>query len=1077
MSKVRSIVFIAAFIFLGLMVSPQEWAFATIPPQGVCDVTLTSSQNIQAVVDIGGPKTICLQGTFKQSVIIGPEDTAAGYITIQGVSPGGIMDGQNGIGPPDPGTSYSGGMDAFELLPGVNNVTIRELVIKDYKDPAAGTGTGNAIQAWGPYVPGAATSNVNIWNNNMHGFSWNGILVGNSGTGLHSNWSVEGNTIVPCWIGIDLTNTSNSAIEDNTVSGGGCFPTSYPSLGWVMGIMLQARNIAAEGGSGSLIMSNVSVKDNTITALGPATLEYGIYLLAWANGGPTATLSNIQVGGSGNRLENNAIHGIVLNGSEQGTVDGVSIVDNNILNNKTGIRVAGTSTNVTAHFNNISGNITWGANNTAAAELEAELNWWGSSSGPTHSGNPGGTGDAITDNVDYHPWLVTWPLSFYWKEYNGEGLGGYMPDIDQNQDFDKVYARTEENGNGVSCQGGWLPYTDSHASGGRITYTDNAQASCTYTFTGTSIRYIGTPSNNKGIARVWIDGNDMGDVDLYSATLKWQQVLYTNSNLSPGQHTITIVVTGRKNPSSSLHRIDVDAFDVDDIEHEYCAPVAEANSLWWLDKKYNLGLFDPQTHTVYVTDVNHDGSRNILDLVEELAQLMGTNVSQPGTTVEGEQAGIEEFLTNHNLTNELYEHTVYDRDFPDPPSPPAPPYLGWLNFFHYLEGEVERSQDVKLDLGFYRILDCDVQGEQILWQRVGGHAVTVAGVDSQNFLFAISDPDKDAAEAGQPGVVRTPVGQQHPPYPHDSDVHNNEEYASHDIYTVWHSPSPGGKMGLRNYPPKENLPPEVPVWAPWPSDFTECIPQVILTEIEAAVIVSPIICGNGVVDPGETCDPLGGQWPPNGNPCRETCTYCGDGIPNNGEQCDDGNANNNDGCTNICMLPVCGDSFIGPGETCDPPGQPGPNQQQPGTCRETCKYCGDGIVNNGEQCDDGNGVNGDGCENDCTPDITCSFLPDGTQIMRGGTLRFWATVQNNDDTTQNFKFATKAKLPNGNMYPDFLVGPKDVTLNSGQSASKQLSHTIPGTAPFGTYTYYGYVGNAPPAVEYGRCQFTFTVVQ
>jgi cysteine-rich repeat protein len=137
-------------------------------------------------------------------------------------------------------------------------------------------------------------------------------------------------------------------------------------------------------------------------------------------------------------------------------------------------------------------------------------------------------------------------------------------------------------------------------------------------------------------------------------------------------------------------------------------------------------------------------------------------------------------------------------------------------------------------------------------------------------------------------------------------------------------------------------------------------------------------------------------------------------------------------------------------------------------------------VNNGEACDDGNNNNNDGCLNNCTlvPNVTCSFAPEGTRLIRGGTLRFWTTVQNNEGTTQTFKFATKVKLPNGNMYPLFLVGPKDVTLNSGQSASKQLSHTIPGTAPFGTYTYYGYVGTSgPPVVKYGECQFTFTVVQ
>jgi hypothetical protein len=37
--------------------------------------------------------------------------------------------------------------------------------------------------------------------------------------------------------------------------------------------------------------------------------------------------------------------------------------------------------------------------------LKAERNWWGSASGPTNPGNPGGTGDKATGDVDFDPWL------------------------------------------------------------------------------------------------------------------------------------------------------------------------------------------------------------------------------------------------------------------------------------------------------------------------------------------------------------------------------------------------------------------------------------------------------------------------------------------------------------------------------------------------------------------------------------------------------------------------------------------------------------------------------------------------
>ncbi len=61
------------------------------------------------------------------------------------------------------------------------------------------------------------------------------------------------------------------------------------------------------------------------------------------------------------------------------------------------------------------------------------------------------------------------------------------------------------------------------------------------------------------------------------------------------------------------------------------------------------------------------------------------------------------------------------------------------------------------------------------------------------------------------------------------------------------------------------------------------------------------VCGNNVVDPGEACD-TGGQ----SLTCDADCTLvaCGDGLVNSaaGEQCDDGNASNGDGCSSSCQI-------------------------------------------------------------------------------------------------------------------------------------------------------------------------------
>jgi len=88
--------------------------------------------------------------------------------------------------------------------------------------------------------------------------------------------------------------------------------------------------------------------------------------------------------------------------------------------------------------------------------------------------------------------------------------------------------------------------------------------SASYTFTGTSISWVGSENSDQGIADVSIDGGTPRPVDTYNRLQLTERVLFTASGLVYGQHTITIQVTAGKSASSSGTYQDIDAFIVGD---------------------------------------------------------------------------------------------------------------------------------------------------------------------------------------------------------------------------------------------------------------------------------------------------------------------------------------------------------------------------------------------------------------------------------------------------------------------------------------------------------------------------------
>lgn len=130
------------------------------------------------------------------------------------------------------------------------------------------------------------------------------------------------------------------------------------------------------------------------------------------------------------------------------------------------------------------------------------------------------------------------------------------------------------------------------------------------------------------------------------------------------------------------------------------------------------------------------------------------------------------------------------------------------------------------------------------------------------------------------------------------------------------------------------------------------------------------VCGDADISPSEVCDD-GNKAP--GDGCSAQCKLesCGNGMLDPGESCDDGqNGDQDDGCTDDCTHPDCGDGYeqSGLGEACDL----GPANNNSGACTLDCKdaKCGDGLLHDGiEKCDDGDEENNQAqygkCDNTC----------------------------------------------------------------------------------------------------------------
>ncbi len=235
------------------------------------------------------------------------------------------------------------GMKVYQGVRSHGLTTINNVDFSNIRD-TANPYVGFAVAGFGGTVAGGAGSDT-------HG-----------GGGAASTLTITGSTFSQIGrIGVLVKGTSSTAIiSGNTYTGKGA------------GDFLDYAFEVGAGGSAAIGPNN-AISNNLGVALSDGSTSAGILVTTYYGAGTNATIAGNEI--------TNSTEGIVVgyDGSDTSTV--------------------------VIHSNKITGNTTNGVSSTAPT-VNAIENWWGSATGPTHATNPGGSGDAVSSNVDYSPWCL-----------------------------------------------------------------------------------------------------------------------------------------------------------------------------------------------------------------------------------------------------------------------------------------------------------------------------------------------------------------------------------------------------------------------------------------------------------------------------------------------------------------------------------------------------------------------------------------------------------------------------------------------------------------------------------------------
>jgi hypothetical protein len=184
--------------------------------------------------------------------------------------------------------------------------------------------------------------------------------------------------------------------------------------------------------------------------------------------------------------------------------------------------------------------------------------------------------------IDLHTWLDTWPnVAHWWLTGSGE-RNRALWSASSAAYVDKVMAvyhgkiapkppvaapklptaapppapvaaelttsKIEESNGDIAYAGRWKTADHKNYAGGRVLYSERNGATATFAFDAKSVAWVGPVGSTRGKARVWLDGVDLGVVNLRRSTFKPRVVLLSRSWADVGHHVVQIQVIGNGRP-------------------------------------------------------------------------------------------------------------------------------------------------------------------------------------------------------------------------------------------------------------------------------------------------------------------------------------------------------------------------------------------------------------------------------------------------------------------------------------------------------------------------------------------------